>query len=325
MLDDHLSAASTNLAALSEARPRHQRLSVVEHRRLARRYRLRKALVAYAFLAPNLVFFVVFLLIPVIWAIYASLTSGSLISPPKFVGLKNWMTVFQDRTAQQVLVNSLYYALMAIPAMLIIGLIIALFLRNIKRGGAFFRAGIYFPVLAPILVAGLIWVFMVHPDFGALNFGVRALGGKPLNFLGTSALALPTIAAVEVWRGAGFWAVYFLAALVALPSELYQAAHMDGANARQRFLFLTLPLLRSTILFAVVQATIYNVQIFDTVFVMTDGGPSNSTATVVWYIYRTLFTYNNIGYGATMSVVLLVVILVLALIEMRLLRGRKVA
>jgi len=320
--------ASVNVTAPLDARSvvplRRPRLSAAEHRRLARNYRLKKALVAYAFLAPNFIFFVIFLLIPIGWAIFASLRSGSLIGVQKFVGLKNWGAVFQDRTAQQTLQNSLYYGLIAIPCMLILGLIVAFFLRNIKRGGAFFRAGVYFPVLAPVVVAGLIWVFMVHPDFGALNLIARAIGGTPINFLGTTALALPTIAAVEIWRGVGFWAVYFLAALIALPTELYQAAHMDGANTWQRFLHLTLPLLRATILFAVVQATIYNLQIFDTVFVMTDGGPSNSTATVVWYIYRTLFTYDNIGYGATISVILLVVILVLALIEIRLLRGRKV-
>jgi ABC-type sugar transport system permease subunit len=208
--------------------------------------------------------------------------------------------------------------------MMILGMIVALFLRNIIRGGAFLRAGVYFPVLAPIVVIGLIWVFMVHPDFGALNLIIRAIGGEPLNFLGTTALALPTIAMAEIWRGVGFWAVFWLAALIGLPGELYEAAHLDGTTAWQRFIHITVPLLRPTILFGLVLATIYNLQIFDTVFVMTDGGPANSTATIVWYIYRTLFTYGNVGYGATLSFVLLIVILLLTLALMRLLRGRKV-
>ena len=170
-----------------------------------------------------------------------------------------------------------------------------------------------------------IWLYkLIHPDFGALNFIIRTAGGEPLNFLGTTALALPTIATVEIWRGVGFWAVFFLAALIGLPDELYEAAHLDGTSAWQRFVYITVPLLRPTILFALVLATIYNLQIFDTVFVMTDGGPANSTATIVWYIYRTLFTYGNVGYGATLSFVLLIVILILTLILMRLLRGRKV-
>lgn len=301
-----------------------RRLTPEEHRKLARKYRIKKALTGYAFIAPNFIFFTIFLLIPVVWVFWWSLNSGGVLSPAEYVGLENWREILNDPLGVQSLSNSVKYALIAIPGMLILGMVVALFLRNIIRGGAFLRAGVYFPVLAPIVVAGLIWVFMVHPDFGALNFIIRTVGGEPLNFLGTTALALPTIATVEIWRGVGFWAVFFLAALIGLPDELYEAAHLDGTSAWQRFVYITVPLLRPTILFALVLATIYNLQIFDTVFVMTDGGPANSTATIVWYIYRTLFTYGNVGYGATLSFVLLIVILILTLILMRLLRGRKV-
>jgi ABC-type sugar transport system permease subunit len=165
---------------------------------------------------------------------------------------------------------------------------------------------------------------MIHPDFGAFNLIIRAFGGEPLNFLGRGELALPVVASVETWRGIGFWAVFFLAALIALPSELFQAAQLDGASGWRRFFSLTLPLLRPTILFALVLVTIYTLQIFDSVYIMTDGGPGNATTTIVWYIYRNLFTYSNVGYGATLSFVLLIAILILTLIQMRLLRGRKV-
>jgi ABC-type sugar transport system permease subunit len=316
--------ADLGLPAAETPRAPRRRLTAEEHRRLARSYKLKRALTGYAFIAPNFIFFFVFLLIPMVWVFWFSLNSGGILGPSEFVGFDNWREAFKDPLAVQSLKNSVKYALIAIPGMLILGMVVALFLQNLKKGGAAMRAGVYFPVLAPTVVAGLIWVFMVHPDFGALNFSIRAFGSEPLNFLGTTALALPTIATVEIWRGVGFWAVYFLAALVGLPSELYQAAHLDGANGWQRFIHLTVPLLRPTILFALVTATIYNLQIFDTVFVMTDGGPSNSTATIVWYIYRTLFTYGNVGYGAALSFTLLVVILIFTLIQMRLLRGRKV-
>lgn len=301
-----------------------QRLTDEEHRRLARKYKLKRALTAYAFLAPNLIFFIVFLLVPVVWVFWFSLKSGGIIGPSKFIGFNNWKEIFKDSLALKSLRNSAMYALIAIPGMLVLGMIVALFLQNIKKGITVFRSGVYFPVLVPIIVTGLIWIFMVHPDFGALNLVIRAFGGKPLNFLGSTTLALPTIVIVEIWRGVGFWAVYFLATLNSLPSELYQAAHLDGANSWQRFFKLTLPLLRPTILFALVLATIFNLQIFDTVFIMTDGGPANSTATIVWYIYRTLFTYSKIGYGAILSVLLLIVIEILTLIQIRLLGGRKV-
>jgi ABC-type sugar transport system permease subunit len=299
------------------------RLSPEEHQRKARLYKARRALTAYAFLAPNMLFFVIFLLIPIIWVFWFSLRSGGLFGPMDYVGFDNWKEVLTDPLAVLLLKNTLKYALIAIPSMLILGMIVALLLRNIGKAGAIFRGGLYFPVLAPVVVAGLIWVFMVHPDFGAVNLVIQFFGGEPPNFLGTKELALPTVAVVEIWRGVGFWAVFFLAALVGLPSELYEAAYMDGTNAWQRFRYITLPLLRPTILFALVIATIYNVQIFDSVFVMTDGGPANSTATIVWYIYMTLFRYSNVGYGAALSVLLLALILSLTLILMRLMRGRK--
>jgi ABC-type sulfate transport system permease component len=115
------------------------------------------------------------------------------------------------------------------------------FLAQYPARRAFLRAGVYFPVLAPIVVIGLIWVFMVHPDFGALNLIIRGIDGEPLNFLGTTALALPTIALAEIWRGVGFWAVFWLAALIGLPAELCEAAHLDGTSAWQRFIHITVP------------------------------------------------------------------------------------
>lgn len=279
----------------------------------------------YAFLAPAFLFFLVFLVVPGIGVLIYTFRSGGIIGPTQFIGFSNWQEAFQDPIALQSLQNTVKYALIAIPGMLITGMLIAMALRNLGRGSAIIRAGIYIPTLAPPMIAGLIWIFMVHPDFGALNLISRGFGGETLNFLGERHLALPIVAVVEIWRGLGFWSVFFLAALLGLPKELYEAAYMDGTNARQRFIYLTLPLLRPTIMFAVVQATIYNLQIFDTVFVMTDGSPAGSTASIVWYIYRTLFTYGNVGYGATLSFILLVLIMVLTLILMRLLRGRKVS
>jgi ABC-type sugar transport system permease subunit len=311
-------------SAGNNTRAPRRRLTDEEHRRLARRYRRKRVITGYAFLAPNLVFFSVFLLLPLGWVFWFSLRSGGVLGPTEFVGFSNWKEAFLDPLALRSLRNSGVYAAIIIPGALILGMIVSLCLRNIRKGQAVFRSAVYFPVLAPLVVCGLIWLFLVHPDFGVFNLIIRAFGGEPLNFLGRGELALPVIASVETWRGIGFWAVFFLAALIALPSELYQAAELDGASGARRFFTLTLPLLRPTILFALVLVTIYTLQIFDSVYIMTDGGPGNATATIVWYIYRNLFTYSNVGYGATLSFVLLVAILILTLIQMRLLRGKKV-
>lgn len=304
--------------------PHRARLSEREHRRLARRYRARRALRGYLFLAPAFLFLSVFLLYPSLWLLWGSFHTGGVYSSAEFAGLENWRQAFADPVVRTTIENTLVLALMTIPVLFLIGLGLALLLLNVKRGASVLRASLYFPTLAPLVIVGAIWLFVVHPDFGGLNLAVRLLGGPTVNWLGDTQLALPTIAIVEVWRGIGFWALFFLAALLGLPRELYEAAHLDGTNAWQRFRYITLPLIRRTFLFAIVLAVIYTFQIFDVVFVMTDGGPSFSTATVSWYIYKSIYFFDAVGFGATLSVVLLLMILALTVIAMRALRGRPV-
>jgi ABC-type sugar transport system permease subunit len=317
--------AATAVAGLRAVHPRRTRLSPAEHRRLSRRFTLRRTLIAFGFLLPNLIFFVLFLVIPIIQVAQQTTMSGGLTSRPRFVGLANWENVFKDPIVVQSLQNSVKYAFMVIPIALLLGLGLALLLQRVTRGGATLRALLYFPTLAPVVIAGLIWLYLVEADFGAFNMLLRAVGADPQIWLGNTALALPTIAAVEIWRAVGFWALFFLAALIGMPTELYDAARLDGAGTWQRFRYVTVPLLKRVILFALVLATIYNLQIFDTVFVMTDGGPANSTATGVWYIYKSLFSFDRVGFGATLSFLLLIVILALTLIQMGWLRERQKA
>lgn len=309
-------------APAEEVALRRLRYTAAQHRRMARAYRLRRVLLAYGFLAPNLVFFVAFLLVPCGWVFYASLENGGVLAPAEFVGLDNWRSAFGDALLRQTIQNTFLYTLLAVPVVFVIGMTLALFLVHVRRGASVLRAILYFPTLTPVVLAALMWLFVIHPDFGALNLAIRVFGAGPVNWLGDTHLALPTIAMLEVWRGTGFWALLFLAALVGMPREFYQAAHLDGAGALQRFWHLTLPLLRPTFLFAVVMATIWNLQLFDSVFVLTDGGPVHSTATAVWYVYKNLFQFGNVGFAATLSCTLLIIILVLTLIELRLLRGR---
>lgn len=299
------------------------RLSADEHRRLRRRYRLRRTLVAYGFLAPNLIFFGIFLVFPMAWLVWLTFQQGGVLTPPEFVGVDNWVDVFGDRLVVKTIINTLLYCVMAIPAVFVIAMIVALALNAIPRGATAFRSILYLPTLQPVLIAALMWTFVLHPDFGILNVIARAVTGEPINFLGDRDLALPTIAMIEVWRGVGFWALLFLAGIVALPRELYFAAELDGAGPVRRFFQLTLPLLKPTFYFAVIFATIVNLQLFDSVFVLTDGGPVNSTATVAWYIYRSLFAFGETGFGATLSLLLVAVVLLLTVAQTFLLRERR--
>jgi ABC-type sugar transport system permease subunit len=276
---------------------------------------------AYMFLLPGAVFFISFLLIPIGLLLFYTFNNGGIISEREFVGFDNWLNVFRDDLVITAIKNTLIYCLMAIPAVFVISMILALLLQQAAHGGSVFRSLFYLPTLTPYVVAALIWQFVVHRDFGILNMILVELGQEPKNWIGDPDLALRSITMLEVWRGVGFWTLLFLAALIGLPTELFQAAKIDGANAWQRFRHLTLPLMRPTMFFAVVMATIWNLQLFDSVSILTNGGPQNSTVTVVWYIQQTTFAYTDkVGFGAALSFTLLVLILVLALIEIRLLR-----
>jgi ABC-type sugar transport system permease subunit len=298
------------------------RLPVEEHRRQRWRAAIRRNLIAYIFLAPLLVFFVLFLALPIAWLFYLTFQHEGIIAPAEFAGLDNWRNVFTDPLVLQCVLNTLYYCLLAIPAVFVLGMIVALSLQTVQRGAALLRIVIYFPTLQASLIVALIWTFVIHPDFGLLSLGVRALTGAKINFLGDPHFATPTIAMIEVWKGLGFWAVLFLSGLLALPKDIYYASELEGAGPIARFFRLTLPLLRPTFYFAVIFATIVNLQLFDSVFVLTDGGPVNSTATIAWYIYRSLFTFSDPGFGATLSFVLVMVVVVLTGLQSWLMRER---
>ena len=298
-------------------------LSSGEHQRLRERYRRRTTLTAYAFLGPNLLAFVVFLLIPVVWLFVSTFRTGGVLEPAQFVEFDNWRDTFSDPLVRTSIRNTVVYSAMAIPSVFVIAMALALALQAIPRGGAPIRVALYLPTLQPAVVAAFIFTFVLHPDFGVINYAIRGLGGHPVNFLGDTSIALPTIAGIEVWRGTGFWAMVFLAGLVSLPRELYDAAELDGAGAIRRFIRLTLPLLRPTFYFAVIFATIVNLQLFDSVFALTDGGPVNSTISAALYIYRSLFLFGDIGFGATLSFLLVVTVLVLTGLQTFLLRERR--
>ncbi|MDI9349479.1 MAG: sugar ABC transporter permease [Candidatus Symbiobacter sp.] len=296
--------------------------TITEHDRMRRAYYWRQTLRAYLFLAPLLLVFTVFMLIPLAELFYLTFHQDGILGPAVFVGLDNWTRSFSDPLVLKSILNTFYYGVMAIPTVFIVAMILALSLKSIPRLGGTFRVLLYFPTLQPTLIIALVWNFMIHPDFGILNLISKYVGGPSINFLGEPGLAMPTIAMIEVWKGLGFWTLLFLSGLMALPVDLFHAAELDGARAVKRFFVLTLPLLKPTFHFSIIFATIVNLQLFDSVYALTDGGPVNATATVSWYIYRSLFSFGEIGYGATLSFVLVLVVLGLSMLQMIVMRTR---
>lgn len=237
-----ISAATTQpaVAALTST----ARLSKQDHERLRREHARRKTLTAYFFLLPCAIFFVAFLIVPILYLLYLTFHTGGIITPARFVGLENWQRAWNDELVRTAIRNTLYYCLLAIPAVFVIAMVLALCLQRIPRGSGPFRSLFYLPTLTPYVTAALIWLFVVQRDFGALNLMLGAVGLPPQNWLGNPTLVMPSIAMLEVWRGVGFWTLLFLAALLALPPELYQAATVDGANGWQQLRHITLPLMQ---------------------------------------------------------------------------------
>jgi ABC-type sugar transport system permease subunit len=298
------------------------RFSPAEHRRLRRRARLQRELTGWAFLGPMFFFFVLFLLVPVVGTFWWSTRSGGLLGVTTNVGLKNYTTFPQQVDATVAVKNTLVFALLSVPLTIVLGVLLALLMVRVGRGGGVYRFLMYFPTLVPGVVAGLIWLFLTNPDFGLFNNILRAFGAQPVVWLGDNS-ALRTLAAVDVWRNAGYWAIFFVAALIGLPEELYQAAALDGAGPLARFWHLTLPMLRRILLFALVVSTIFGLQVFDTALIMTAGGPGYATTTIVYRVWQYVFAYpDEIGLAAAMSSMLVAAILVLTLIQLRALRGR---
>jgi len=285
--------------------------------------RLRAEGIGWAFMIPMFFFFVLFMIIPVILVFWWSLRQGGLVTGSHFIGFHNFATLTGQPAAPTALGNTFKFALMSIPTTLVLAFFVGSLLSRVNRGGAVYRFLIYFPALVPGVIAALIWVFLSNVDFGLFNNVLGIFGIAPKVWLGQN-LALPVLAGTDVWINTGFWAIFFLSAIIGLPPELYEAAEVDGANARQRLLRITLPQLRRMVLFAVVVATIWGMQCFDTSFVLTSGGPGTSTLTAVYVVYNYIFgSTDKVGYGAAVSVVLLLVIFVLTAIQLRALRGRR--
>ncbi len=285
---------------------------------------VRRNLVAYAFLSPFFILFIIFTAIPFFWALWLSLQDGLLTGPKTFVGLRNFAQLPRDTITRTVLLNTVKYVAVIVPVAVTSALGLAFLITNrVVRGRDFFRALVYFPILAAPAAAAQIWSYILAPRFGIFSYILSALGIGDVLFLANPQLALLSIALIEWWRGIGFHVILFIASLVGVPKELKEAATIDGATSWQVATKITIPLMRPVILFSVVMGTIWAFQLFDTVFVLTQGGPMHSTATMVWYIYNHAFRYSQLGLAAAMGVVLLLIIAPISYVQMRVL-GREV-
>lgn len=291
------------------------------------RRRWRDDLTGWAFAAPFMILYVVFLAFPILAAFVLSFTSFGLkdLSNPigaTFVGVDNYAALLGDETFWQSLFNTFYFVVIGVPLTLAIGLLIATALnRGISRFRTAFRVGYYLPVITSIVAIAVVWRFLLNPDVGLINMMLAGAGVTGPAWLADPAFAMPSIIAMAVWRNLGFAMIVFLAGLQAIPSSLYEAAAIDGAGSRQSFRFITIPMLRPTILFMTVITTIGYLQLFEEPFVMTGGGPLDSTLSVTMYMYQQGFTFFHQGYASAIAYVLFVIVAFIAFLQFKFLKS----
>jgi ABC-type sugar transport system permease subunit len=259
-------------------------------------------------MTPTLLGLLFFTLGPLVFAVYISFTDWSLLGSPTWVGLTNFKQLFGDSTFWTAWVNTLYYTGVSVPLSMIVGLAIALLLNRKLPGMAVFRVLFFVPMTIGVVASGLLWSWMFNPQYGVLNYLFHFVGLGPFHWLTSSQMSMPSIILVGVWRALGFNIIVFLAGLQAIPQELYDAAYIDGAGGVRRFWNVTIPLLSPTIFFSALIGIIMSFQVFEQTYVMTQGGPGNSTLTIIYFVFQQGFSYLRMGYASAASVTFFVVL-----------------
>ena len=298
-----------------------------EAARPASRRPWRDDLVGWTFAAPFVILFGIFLAFPILASFVLSFTSFGLkdLANPvgsTVVGLKNYVDLFSDPVFWTALFNTFYFVIVGVPLTLVFGLLIATALnRGVSRFRTVFRVGYYLPVITSIVAIAVVWRFLLDPDVGLINMALGGLGITGPAWLADPVLAMPSIIAMAVWRNLGFAMIVFLAGLQAIPTMLYEAAAIDGAGRWQGFRYVTLPMLRPTILFMTVITTIGYLQLFEEPFVMTNGGPLDKTLSITMYMYQQGFTFFHQGFASSIAYVLFVIVAFVAFLQFKFLRS----
>jgi multiple sugar transport system permease protein len=286
-------------------------------------WRMRREWTAYLFIAPGLIIFSVFTLAALLFGLWLTFHKWSIIEPETpFVGLDNYREMFNDEDFGQSIINTFYFTAATIPLTMSIGLLLALLLNQPIRLRGLFRTMYYLPVVTPFVVSAILWKWLYNVDFGLFNYYLLKthLIDEPLLWLSDKNLAMPSVILMSVWGGVGFSMVIYLAGLQAIPDELYEAAEIDGAGIVARFWNVTLPLLSPTTLFLLVIQIIGSFQVFTQIFIMTQGGPANRTATMVYFMYQAAFKFYEMGYATTLAFLLFAMLLIVTAFQLRFFR-----
>jgi multiple sugar transport system permease protein len=279
-----------------------------------------ETLVAWLFILPSLVGFIVFYAWPAIRGLQISFTDWNLLQEAKPVGLENYQNILADPQFWQSLGRTVYYVLLNIPLQTVLAVCLAVLMNRLTQS-IFVRSVLVVPWLLPPVVVALLWLWMLDPTLGLVNqiLGVFGIPRQP--FLGSPTQAMPAIAAINIWEYTGYTALLIFAGLQTVPKEIYEAGAIDGASEMRMFFRITIPLLRPVLVFVLVTTVIGSFQIFDTIAITTKGGPINATRVIYWYIYEYAFNRFQMGYATAVAVILFLILITVTFLQMRFLRA----
>lgn len=281
--------------------------------------RFRERAEPYLYLAPVIIGVVLVTGGAILASFVLGFTEWDLVRPPRWVGLDNYATMFGSALFWKVLGNTFYYVAIAAPLSIVCSLALALLVDRKVRGIALFRTVYFFPVVTSMVAVAMIWSWLYNPEFGLINYLLKTLFGiDGPRWLVSTSWAMPAIAIMTVWKGIGYNMLILLAGLQAVPRTLHEAALMDGAGPVRRFFTITLPMLSPTLFFVTVITLIGSFQIFEQTYVLTQGGPANTTLTLSFFVYQNAFRFFKMGYATAMAYVLFAVTLLATALQFRL-------
>ena len=284
--------------------------------KLSRRKRS-EMITAYAFVAPAVILLIAFLVVPMLYTVYYSGFEYQIMRPDNltFVKFSNYIKLFKDENFWMALKNTVYFSIIVVPLQCALALALALLVSKKFKGVAFFRTMYFSPQLTSMVVIAVLWsvLYNSNPNTGLINSMLVSMGMDPINFLTNENTAMNSIIFMSAWQGAGYQMMIFLAGLQGIPKEQYEAASVDGANKLGQFLYITIPGLKGTIKYVIMITMIQAMKLFTQPYVMTQGGPKNSTKTLFYYIYTQGFQKGNFGYACSIAAVFFVIVVSMSL------------
>ena len=283
----------------------------------------RQAIWAYIFAAPATLHIAIWTGVPIVVALLLSLTDHDMLNPPQWIGLDNYATLAADPLFWRAMGNNLILAVVGVPVSMLIALVLAVMLNQGLRGSGVFRTAVFLPHVTATVAIAMIWLWIYSPgENGLFNMVGSFIGVPNQPFLVSASQSLPSILLVTIWQGLGLKMMIYLASLQGIDQQLYEAAAIDGASTVQKFTRITVPMLKPTTFFILVTSIVGNFQTFDLVYILTAGGPANSSTVITYEIYQTAFQEFRMGLASAQSMVLLLVLVILTILSRKVTGGR---